>query len=170
MLQFVTIIISRRQNNNQPSYFNPIVRENYKVIKHYARSRSRKVTELITKVLKRTADYAAVIASTTEDDVIPICDGGPDFRSDTLKILSERLPESHWTTMYNKLLLRNGKSPLAQKSPALTAYIALPDTGYIASTRSLGDHLVKLFIMGHKAGSDSVTKLLLFKENKAKLA
>jgi hypothetical protein len=87
-----------------PSYFNPIIRENYKVIKHYARSRSRKVTELIPKVLKRTADYAAVVASTTENDVIPICDGGSDFRSDTLKILSELLPESHWTTMYNKLL------------------------------------------------------------------
>jgi hypothetical protein len=137
-----------------PSYFNPIVRENYKVIKHYARSRSRKVTELIPKVLKRTADYAAVVASTTEVDVIPICDGGSGFRSDTLKILTEFLPGSYWTTMYNKLLLRSGRSQLEQKGSALPAYIALPDTGYIASTRSLGDHLVKLFIMGHKSGAD----------------
>ncbi|MCP4609326.1 MAG: hypothetical protein GY845_11495 [Planctomycetes bacterium] len=137
-----------------PGYLNPIARENYKAIKYYARSRSLKVTDLIPKVLKLTANYAAVVASTTEDDVIPICDSGPDFRSDTLEILTELIPESHWTTMYNKLLLRNGKSPLGQKSPAPPAFIALPDTGYIASTRSLGEHRVKLFIMGHKAGAD----------------
>lgn len=137
-----------------PSYFNPIARENYKAIKYYARSRGRKVTELIPKVLKLTADYAAVVASTTLDDVIPVCDGGPDFRSDTLEILAELMPESHWTTMYNKLLLRNGKPLLAQTGPALPAYIGLPDTGYIASTRLLGDHRVKLLIMGHKAGAD----------------
>ncbi len=137
-----------------PSYFNPIARENYKAIKHYARSRGRKVSELVPNVLKLTADYAAVVASTTSDDVIPVCDSGAGFRSDTLEILAELMPQSHWTTMYNKLLLRNGKPRLAQTGPALPAYIALPDTGYIASTRSLGEHLVKLFIMGHKAGAD----------------
>ncbi|MBC8471109.1 MAG: heparinase II/III family protein [Planctomycetes bacterium] len=137
-----------------PGYLNPIARENYKAIKHYARSRGRNVTELVPNVLKLTADYAAVVASTTEGDVIPICDSGPDFRSDTLEILTELMPESHWTTMYNKLLLRNGKPKIAQTDPAPPAFITLPDTGYIASTRSLGEHRVKLFIMGHKAGAD----------------
>lgn len=137
-----------------PGYLNPIVRENYKAIKHYARSRGREVTDLIPNILKLTANYAAVVASTTEDDVIPICDSGSDFRSDTLKILITLMPQSHWTTMYNKLLVRNGMIPLTQTGPAPPAYIALPDTGYIASTRRLGEHLVKLFIMGHKAGAD----------------
>lgn len=56
--------------------------------------------------------------------------------------------------MYNKLLVRNGMTSLIQTGPAPPAYIALPDTGYIASTRRLGEHIVKLFIMGHKAGAD----------------
>jgi hypothetical protein len=137
-----------------PGYFNPIARENYKAIKYYARSRGRNVSELIPKVLKSTANYAMVIASITADDVIPVCDSGSSFRSDTLKILAELMPDSYWTTMYNKLLLRNGQPPLAQKGPALTAYISLPDTGYIASTRLLGSHRVKILIMGHKAGAD----------------
>ena len=52
-----------------PSYFNPIVRENYNVMKYYARSRGREVIDLIPNVLKLTADYAAVVTSTTDDDV-----------------------------------------------------------------------------------------------------
>jgi hypothetical protein len=137
-----------------PGYFNPIARENYKAIKYYARSRSRNVSELIPDILKSTANYAAAVASITSEDVIPVCDSGSSFHSNTLKILSELMPDSHWTTMYNKLLLRNGQQPLAQKGPALPAYISLPDTGYIASTRSLGNQRVKLLIMGHKAGAD----------------
>jgi len=137
-----------------PGYFNPIARENYKAIKYYARSRGRNVSELVPDVLKSTANYAAAVASITANDVIPVCDSGPSFRSDTLEILAELMPESYWTTMYNKLLLRNGKPPLAQKGPVLPVYISLADTGYIASTRSLGSHRVKLLIMGHKAGAD----------------
>jgi hypothetical protein len=137
-----------------PGYFNPIARENYKAIKYYARARGRNVSELVPDVLKSTAHYAEVIASTTADDAIPICDSGASFRSDTLKILSELMPDSYWTTMYNKLLLREGKPPLAIKGPALPAFISLPDTGYIASTRSLGNQRVKILIMGHKAGAD----------------
>jgi hypothetical protein len=137
-----------------PSYFNPIVRENYKAIKYYARARNRNLSELVPDVLKLTANYAAVVASTTQEDVIPICDGGSSFRSDTLEILTELMPRSHWTTMYNKLLLRKGLPQSNQTGPPPPAFIALPDTGYIASTRKLGDHLVKLFIMGHKAGAD----------------
>ena len=137
-----------------PGYFNPIVRENYKAMKYYARSRGRNVTELVPEVLKSTAHYAQVVASITDEDAIPICDSESSFRSDTLEILSELMPDSYWTTMYNKLLLRKNMPPLARTGPALPAYICLPDTGYIASTRSLGDHQVKLLIMGHKAGAD----------------
>jgi len=137
-----------------PGYFNPIARENYKAIKHYARSRGRNISELVPGALKSTANYAMVVASTTADDAIAICDSDSSFRSDTLQILSELMPDSYWTTMYNKLLLREGKSPLAIKGPALPAYISLPDTGYIASTRSLDGQCVKILIMGHKAGAD----------------
>lgn len=137
-----------------PGYFNPIVRENYKAMTYYARSRNREVTELVPDILKSTANYAAVVASITTEDAIPICDSDSSLRRDTLKILSEFMPDSYWTTMYNKLLLREGHPPLAKTGPALPAFVSLPDTGYMASTRSLDGQQIKLFIMGHQAGAD----------------
>jgi hypothetical protein len=137
-----------------PGYFNPIARENYKAIKYYALARKRNLSELVPDVMKSTAHYAEAVASTTAEDAIPICDSDSSFRRDTLKILAELMPDSYWTTMYNKLLVREGEPPLAQAGPPLPAYVSLPDTGYIASTRSLDGYPVKLFIMGFKAGAD----------------
>lgn len=136
-----------------PSYFSPTARENYKALKYYARARSLEADTLLPPVIQRTSDYAAVVASTTDDDVIPVCDAGPSFRTDTLAILAEVMPESHWVTMYNKQCARTGETPLGQPGPPLPAYIELPETGYIASTRRLGEHHVKLLIMGNKANA-----------------
>lgn len=137
-----------------PGYFNPIARESYRAIKYYARSRSLDLPSLIPGALKRTGQYAAVISSTTDKDAIPVGDSGSSFREDTLAILAELMPRSHWTHMYNKLLRREGKSPLAQEGPPWPAFVALPNTGYLASHRSYRDKLVKVLIMGHKAGAD----------------
>jgi len=134
-----------------PSYFSPTARENYKALKYYARARGKDLSELIPQALQRTSDYAAVVASSTADDVIPVCDAGPSFRSDSLSVLVELMPQSHWVTMYNKQRIRQGKPPLAHAGPPLPAYVCLPQTGYIASTRTFGDDLVKLLIMGNKA-------------------
>jgi len=129
-----------------PSYFSPTARENYTVLKFYARARGKDVADLVPDVLKRTADYAAVVASTTSQDVIPICDSGASFRADSLRILAELMPQSHWASMCDK---QRGQPDRL----ALPAYVALPDTGYLASTRRLGDHVVKILIMGNKAGA-----------------
>jgi hypothetical protein len=162
-----------------PGYLNPTIRENYNALKYYARARGLNVTELIPPLVKRTANYAAVVASTTGDDVIAVCDSDAIFHTDTLTILTELVPHSYWTTLFHKkqlveagkgdegvrylFSLRRGNAPepiTGEKvpdtfsSPALPAYIALPEIGYIASVRSLGDHLVKVFIVGNKAGAD----------------
>lgn len=136
-----------------PSYLNPTIRENYNVLKHYARARGRNLSELIPPIVKRTANYAAVVASTTIDDVIAVCDSGPSFRSDTLDILTELMPDSYWTTLYHKQQVAKGLSPSVKPGPPLPAYVALPEIGYIASTRPLGEHLVKLLIVGNKANA-----------------
>ncbi|MBP7053152.1 MAG: heparinase II/III family protein [Phycisphaerae bacterium] len=136
-----------------PSYFSPIARENYTVLKLYARARGRDVSELVPDVLKRTSDYAAVVASTTTDDVIAICDSGASFREDSLSILAELMPQSCWATMLNKQLVREGRPALEPPGPPLPAYVELPNTGYIASTRWLGDDLVKILVLGNKAGA-----------------
>ncbi|UCD51316.1 MAG: heparinase II/III family protein [Phycisphaerales bacterium] len=136
-----------------PGYLNPTIRENYHALKHYARARGLNLFELIPPVLQRTANYAAVVASTTSDDVIPVCDSGSSFRNDTLDILTELVPDSYWTTLYHKKQIAKSVSPTVKPGPALPAYIALPEIGYLASTRPLAEHLVKILIMGNKAGA-----------------
>lgn len=134
-----------------PGYLSPTVRENYTALKYYARARGRNVSELVPEVLKRTSDYAAAVASTTADDVIAICDSGASFRGDSLSVLMELVPQSYWATIRSKQLVREGKPPV--EAPALPAFISLPHTGYLASTRRLGDDQVKIFVMGNKAGA-----------------
>ena len=136
-----------------PGYLNPTIRENYRALQHYARSRGLILSELIPPVLKRTANYAAVVASTTPDDVIAVCDSDATFRSDTLEILTELVPNSYWATLYHKKQVTEGVAPTVKPGPPLPAYIALPEIGYLASTRRLGDHLVKVFVMGNKANA-----------------
>lgn len=137
-----------------PGYFGATVRENYYALKQYARARGMDLDGIVPDVLRQTGNYAAVIASTTDDDVIPICDSGPSFRGDSLKILTELSPDSYWVTMYNKQQRLRGEPPLDREGPPLPAFIALPETGPLASHRKLGDHLVKIFVMGHKNGAD----------------
>jgi len=134
-----------------PGYLSPTVRENYTALKYYASARGRSVSELVPDVLKRTSNYAAAVASTTADDMIPICDSGASFRGDSLSVLMELVPRSYWTTIYSKQLAREGKPPV--EAPALPAFLSLPHTGYLASTRRLGDDQVKIFVMGNKAGA-----------------
>lgn len=134
-----------------PGYLNPTIRENYNALKHYARARGLALSELIPPVLKRTANYAAVVASTTSDDVIAVCDSGATFREDTLRILTELVPNSCWTTLFHNKQVAAGASPSAGPGPAWPVFVELPEIGYMASTRSLGDEKVKIFIIGNKA-------------------
>ncbi|MDI9432288.1 MAG: heparinase II/III family protein [Planctomycetota bacterium] len=136
-----------------PGYLNPTIRENYNAMKHYARARGRNVSELIPAIVKLTSNYAAVVASTTSDDVIAVCDSGPVFREDTLRVLTELIPDSYWTTLYHSKQATKGLSPSVDPGPPLPAYIELPEIGYIASTRSLGNERVRIFIMGNKANA-----------------
>lgn len=134
-----------------PGYLNPTIRENYNALKHYARARGRDLAELIPHIVTRTANYAAVVASTTDEDVIACCDSDASFRNDTLSILTELVPNSYWTTLYHKKQMIENKAPSVGPGPALPAFISLPEIGYMASVRSLGDESVKIFIMGNKA-------------------
>ncbi|HOZ46728.1 MAG TPA: heparinase II/III family protein [Candidatus Hydrogenedentes bacterium] len=149
-----TVILPDGGSLEGPTYLAPTVRENFYAIQHYARARHRELAALLPENLQRTACFAAAIASTTEQDVIPICDAGPEFSGAALEVLTELMPNSHWTTMYNKRARREGRPSLPQSGPPAPAFVHLPDTGYIASTRPLDGEFVKLFIMGHNKAAD----------------
>ena len=136
-----------------PSYFNPTVRENCQILKHYARSRGLDYLGIVPEVLQKTADFAAVVISTTADDVIPICDANPGFRKDTLDVLMELMPNSTWSILRKKHQAIDSHDT-HQSLRSLPAFVSLPDTGHVASTRCLNDQPVKILVMGHKQGAD----------------
>ncbi|HUW60770.1 MAG TPA: heparinase II/III family protein [Candidatus Bathyarchaeia archaeon] len=136
-----------------PGYFCPTVRENYNVIKHYARARGLDVASLTPPVLKRTPDFAAAVASTTADDVIAICDSEPHLSLSALEMFNTLAPGTYWATLYNKKCRAEGKEPLGNEGPPLPHFVSLPDTGHMASVRDLDGEPVKIFIMGNKRGA-----------------
>ena len=133
-----------------PSYMCPTVRENFYVIKYYARGRGLDLDTLIPHELRSTSDFAALVVSTTDDDVIPICDAGPMFNDRTLDVLVELMPDSHWTTFFNEKRA-GAERPRLPSAPPWPNFVHLPEMGPMASRRPLGEHTVKLFIMGNKA-------------------
>jgi len=79
-------------------------------------------------------------------------------------VMAALLPESAWVEMYRKSVDRAGGMPetvlawqLSREIPAtgkpLPTFVYLPEMGVMASTRRLGDEMVKLLIMGNRAGA-----------------
>ncbi|MCP4640854.1 MAG: hypothetical protein GY851_10490 [bacterium] len=136
-----------------PSYFTPTVRENYEVLKCYARARGLALEDITPDVLKRSSDFAALLMSTTDTHVIPICDASARFGRGILDILVHLMPGSHWTTMCNKQRRKNGETLLEPAGPPVPAFVQLPHMGPMASTRMIGDLPVKILVMGHNSRS-----------------
>lgn len=137
-----------------PSYFGSTANRNLQTIEWYARARGKDARDLVPDPLTRTGAYAAVITSTTDRDIIPFGDSNLNMDGETLAGMHAILPGSYWTTLYNKHRARTGEPPLEVAGPPLPAFIALPDTGLMASVRNLGGHAVKLFLMGFCVGAD----------------
>lgn len=159
---FQNVIMEDGGFDEPPTYFGGTIRRGCEMLERYARARGRDPVSILPANLRRTGDYAAVIASTIpEDDVIPLGDSGTRLGNDSLLTLSALIPESYWVTMLRKSLARNPRArwdfqdekklkTLPEYGPPAPALVVLPDTGLMASTRRFGDHTVKLFLMGNK--------------------
>ncbi|WP_339366131.1 hypothetical protein, partial [Vallitalea maricola] len=92
-----------------------------------------------------TADFVECLQSTVpSQDVIPVCDGEPRFKIPTLAYMAHLLPNSHWATILDKSLDRNGKIPsdilafkfiieFHNKNVGYRNFIALPEMGSVSS-------------------------------------
>lgn len=137
-----------------PTYFGAMARRNYKILKYYARAREVELPGLVPDVLRSTADFAEVLASTTTHDVIAIGDSEPEFDRETLEAMVELMPGSYWQTLLNKQLRAENKTPLPGTAPEPRPFVSLPDLGLMASHRMLNGQPVKLLILGNSAGAD----------------
>ncbi len=148
-----------------PSYFRCVARDGGLPLYYCARARGKQFAAIIPQSMKRTTTFAEVMASTTDNgDVIPICDGRPQMEQEAASVMAALLPHSQWTTIFHKTMARTGgvaetvlawqmSKNVPEQDPQPQSFIFLPVMGVMASLRKLGDHTVKLFIMGNKAGA-----------------
>ena len=148
-----------------PSYFTTVANNGGLALYLYSRSRQRRIEEITPETLRLTGNFAAAIASTTSSaDVIPICDARDTLDLNTLAVMASLLPGSQWQAMRDKALTRIGGLADSLMALALTgepgrpvsaplAFVQLPDMGIMACTRLFHGEIVKLLIMGNKAGA-----------------
>ncbi len=146
-----------------PTYFTWVARQAFVALHLYARARGRPLHELMPAQMKQTALMAEVLYSTDDRlDVILICDAMYAF-PEALAHLAAFMPDSHWVTIYHKQLSRAGASPsllamalsrnIPAEGPPLRPFVDMPSTGMMCSVRRHQGELVKLFLMGNKAGA-----------------
>ncbi|MCF7689074.1 MAG: heparinase II/III-family protein [Cephaloticoccus sp.] len=146
-----------------PTYFTWVARQAFVSLHLYARDRGKSLQELMPAQMQATAIMAEVLYSTDDNlDVIPICDAMFAF-PEALAHLAAFMPDSHWVTIYHKQLRRAGASPsllamalarhIPAEGPPLRPLVEMPATGMLCSVRRHAGELVKLFLMGNKAGA-----------------
>ncbi len=147
-----------------PSYFRCVGRDAGLALYYYARARGLPFEQVIPDAMRRSAAFGDAIASTDDSaDAIPICDAGATLDHEMLSVLGAVLPRSAWAGMYRKAIARSGApdslfawnldSLVPAEAPPPPPLTAMPDMGLIASARRLGPHLVKILLMGNKAGA-----------------
>jgi hypothetical protein len=162
-----------------PTYFRCVGRDAGLGIYYYSRALGLPIDALVPESMRRCGDFAEAVCSTdTAADVMPVCDAGNRHEVISQSLMAALLPESAWTRMLHKTVIRNGGWPVnawsvAVAVPAMAdaaiawgvvarmpsaipeprALVQLPAMGPLVSHRRLGEEWVKLFIQGNHAGA-----------------
>ncbi|MCW5547576.1 MAG: heparinase II/III family protein [Opitutaceae bacterium] len=147
-----------------PGYFTWVARQVAFSALLYGRGRGRDARELVPAPIFKTAPLAEMLHS-TDDGQDMILTGDAMFAvGEGLAFLAWLMPDTHWVTIYRKSMRRAGAAAMLlplrldreipAEGPPLQPFLHMPDLGYMASMRKLGDEWVKLFILGNKAGGD----------------
>ena len=147
-----------------PTYFRCVGRDGGLSLFTYARAKGIAFPSVIPDSMRRTADFGEALMSTdTAQDMIPICDGRPLHDHESLAFMAAALPQSQWTRMFRKAFDRDGGSKfpvvyqviddIPTEAPEPRPFVFLPEMGVMSSYRRHGNEVVKLFLMGNKAGA-----------------
>ncbi len=147
-----------------PGYFTFTARQALITFYYYARARGLDARTLVPAALYATAIMAETLASTADDSqMILICDA-QCIPQEGAAFLAWLMPDSHWTTIFRKSVVRTGGQPislLAQNlardipatGPVFRPIVDMPKIGQMASHRRHGHEWVKLFLMGNQSGA-----------------
>jgi hypothetical protein len=145
-----------------PTYSVGTVMRAHEMLELCARARGEGPVDVMSKRIRRTGNYAAVIASTLPNsELIPIGDSGKRVGTGLLSWLVSIAPDSNWVTMLRRKLAAQPATHLPSdqqkiidalppKTPAWPAFILLPKTGLCASTRQIGEQTIKVFVRGNR--------------------
>ncbi|MFM1852488.1 MAG: hypothetical protein RIS54_2172 [Verrucomicrobiota bacterium] len=147
-----------------PTYFTWVARQVAFAALLYGRGRDRDARELVPAPLFKTAPLAEMLYSTDDGQEMILTGDAMFANGEGVAFLAWLMPESHWVTIYRKSMRRAGAPAMLlplrldreipAKGPPLRPFLTMPDLGYMASVRRLGDQWVKLFLIGNKAGGD----------------
>lgn len=147
-----------------PGYFTFTARQALLTYYYYARARGIEARTLVPTALYATTQMAETLASTADDSsMIMVCDA-QWIPQEGAAFLAWLMPDSHWTTIYRKSVVRSGGQPMSLLSqnldrdiplsgPDFQPVVDMPTIGQMASHRKLGEEWVKLFLMGNQAGA-----------------
>jgi len=147
-----------------PNYFTWTAKQVGISLFYHARANGLDFRLFTPQILLKTADFADVLVSTDNHfAMILICDSG-NVPQEAVAILAYLMPDSQWVNIYRKLTKETGGMPntllsntldheIPLNGPAPKTFNFLPDMGVMSSVRYLGDEMVKLFIMGNRAGA-----------------
>ncbi|QYM80236.1 heparinase II/III-family protein [Horticoccus luteus] len=146
------------------TYFTWVARQAVVSALLYGRGRGRNARELVPPALLRTERLAEMLLSTDDGQDMLLTGDAMFAFGEALTFLAWLMPRSHWVTIYRKSRRRSGVAPLLMalrldreipaEGPELAPFLEMKDTGMMASVRRLEGELVKLFILGNKAGGD----------------
>ena len=147
-----------------PTYFTWTARQAILGAQLYARGRGLDPRGFVPPALLRTGRLAEMLYSTDDGQEMILIGDAVITIGEGAAFLAWLMPQSHWVTILRKQLKRAGAAPfllalrLAREVPAegpgFLPFLEMPDTGMMCSMRKLGPELVKLFILGNKAGGD----------------
>jgi len=147
-----------------PMYFTFTARQALITYYYYARARGIDPRSLVPPALRATAVMAATLVSTADDSaMITICDA-QYIPQEGAAFLAWLMPDSHWTTVYHKTLVRTGGQPMSLLTqnlsrgipvmgPEYKPVVSMPTIGQMASHRRFGNEWIKLFLMGNQSGA-----------------
>ncbi|MCB1103195.1 MAG: heparinase II/III family protein [Cephaloticoccus sp.] len=147
-----------------PNYFTWVARQVAFSALLYGRGRQEDARKLVPASLFKTAPLAEMLCSTDDGQDMILTGDAMMAVGEGLAFLAWLMPDSHWVTIYRKSLNRAGAAAMLlpmrldreipAEGPPRQPFLSMPDLGYMASVRKLGDAWVKLFIIGNKAGGD----------------
>jgi hypothetical protein len=146
------------------NYFTWTARQAILSAQLYGRGRGRDPREFVPPTLLETDQYAEILYSTDDGQEMILAGDACQTGGEGTAFLAWLMPQSHWVTILRKQLKRAGAAPflpalrlareVPTEGPALRPFLEMPGMGLMCSVRKLGPELVKLFLMGNKAGGD----------------